>query len=98
LVSALSCFKTEWSRIPIGIWQAHHGYDIGWLCHSGMVSVLHKLPDGSLIGRWTSWHQNSYHASTTIWGWFCQLIDRILFNNAQGCQYGIRDGVDGLPW
>ncbi len=48
-----------------------NGYDIGWLCHSGMVSVLHKLPDGSLIGRWTSWCQNSYHVSTAIWGWFC---------------------------
>ncbi len=33
LVSALSCFKTEWSRIPIGIWQACHTtlwYCIGW--------------------------------------------------------------------
>jgi hypothetical protein len=29
---------------------------------------------------------------------FAILVDCILFDNAQGRQYGIRDGVDGLPW
>jgi hypothetical protein len=54
----------------IGGDEQWNGYDVGWLCHSGMVSVLHKLPDGPLIGRWTSRYWNSCHTSTAIWGWF----------------------------
>jgi hypothetical protein len=29
-VSALNCLKTEWSKILIGIWPAHH--TILWIC------------------------------------------------------------------
>jgi hypothetical protein len=41
-VSALSCFKTEWSRKLIGIWQAHH--TTLWNCSGWLRKRLLRRP------------------------------------------------------
>jgi hypothetical protein len=65
-----------------------------------MVSVLHKLPDGSLIVLVGGLHDVKTHImrQPPFGDDFTVLVDHILLDNAQGHQYGIRDGVDGLPW